>query len=88
MMRKSLVTTIAVLATTMLLSVATAKATVYKFTLQSSDAELMASGEFAVDAAGQVTGASGVIFGLVNQTISAVSPNPNFSSLAYSLTVS
>jgi hypothetical protein len=84
MMRKSLVTTIAVLATTMFLSVATAKATVYKFTLQSSDAELMASGEFAVDAAGQVTGASGVIFGLVNQTISAVSPNPNFSSLAYS----
>jgi hypothetical protein len=84
MMRKNLVATIAVLATTMLLNVATANAAIYKFALQSSDAELTASGELAVNAAGQVTGVSGVISGLVNQTINAVTPNPNFSSPAYS----
>jgi hypothetical protein len=84
MMRKNLVTTIAVLATTMLLNVATANAAIYKFAFQSSDAELTASGELAVNAAGQVTGVSGVISGLVDQTINAVTPNPKFSSPAYS----
>jgi MYXO-CTERM domain-containing protein len=84
MMHKSLVTTIAALATAILFSVSTANATVYKFTFESSDAELTATGEFAVSTAGQVTGVSGVISGLTNQTISAVIPNPNFSSPAYS----
>ncbi len=37
-----------------------------------------------VDAAGQVTGMTGLISGLVDQTIASVTPNPNFPGSAYS----
>jgi PEP-CTERM motif len=83
-MRKALFTTMAALATAMMLNVSAASATVYKFTFQSNDAQLTATGHIAVNAAGDVTGISGTIAGLTNQTISAVTPNPNFSSPAYS----
>jgi PEP-CTERM motif len=79
-MRKTLFTMIA----TTLLGVSTANAAVYKFTFESFDAELTASGQMTVNTAGEVTGVSGVISGLANQTISAVTPNPNFSGAAYS----
>jgi hypothetical protein len=79
-MRKNIVTMIAA----MLLTVSTANAAVYKFTFESFDSELTAAGRFTVDAAGQVTGVSGAISGLANQTISAVIPNPNFATPAYS----
>ncbi len=83
-MHKSLITTIAALATAALLSITTAHAATYKFTFQSSDAELTATGQFTVDAADQVTGVSGIISGLVNQTISAITANPGFPSPSYS----
>src|SRR5450631_2957982 len=71
MMHKSLVTTILSLATVALFSITTAHATICKFTFQSDDAELTATGQFTVDAAEQVT-MSGAISGLTNQTISGV----------------
>ncbi len=83
-MRKSLVTMIAGLATAMLLNTSAANAAVYKFTFQSDDAELTASGEFTVDASQQVTLVSGVISGLTSQTISGVTANPSFPSSSYS----
>src|SRR5580704_3207380 len=55
---------------------ALANATVYRFSFESFDAELMATGEMAVNTAGDVTGVSGMISGLANETISAVTPNP------------
>jgi len=79
-MRKSLVTMIAA----MLFGVSTANATVYKFTFESFDAELTATGQMTVNTAGEVTGVSGVISGLANQTISAVAANPGFPGSAYS----
>jgi PEP-CTERM motif len=84
MMHKSLITTIAALATAALFTIATANAAVYRFTFQSSDAELTATGEITVNAAEQVTGISGVISGLTNQTISAVTANPSFPNPSYS----
>ncbi|HEY3621781.1 MAG TPA: hypothetical protein VGL12_05190 [Roseiarcus sp.] len=83
-MRKLLVTTIATLATAMLFTITVANAATYKFTFQSSDAELTATGEITVNAAEQVTGVSGIISGLTNQTISAVTANPSFPSPSYS----
>ena len=83
-MHKSLITTIAALTTAALLTVTAANAATYKFSFQSSDAELTATGEITVDAAEQVTGVSGVISGLVNQTISAVTANPGFPSQSLS----
>jgi hypothetical protein len=68
----------------MLLGVSTASAAVYKFTFESFDSELTAAGQMTVNTAGEVTGVSGVISGLTHQTISAVTPNPNFSGAAYS----
>ena len=79
-MRKSLITT--VVAT--LFGVSTANAAVYKFTFESFDAELTAAGQITVNAAGEVTGVSGVISGLANQTINAVAANPGFPGPAYS----
>jgi peptidoglycan hydrolase CwlO-like protein len=70
MMRKTLVTTIAVLTTAMLFSMTSANASIYTFTFQSSDAELTATGEFTVNAADQVTSVSGAVAGLTNQVIS------------------
>jgi PEP-CTERM motif len=83
-MRKILITTIAAITTAILLTVSTAHAATYKFTFQSSDAELTATGDFTVNAAEQVTGVSGVISGLTNQIISAVTANPSFPSPSYS----
>ena len=76
-MRKSLTIVIAALANAMLFSISTANATVYRFGFDSGDAELTATGQMTVNAAGEVTGISGLISGLVDQTISAVIPNPN-----------
>jgi hypothetical protein len=72
------------MSTAMLFSVTEANAAVYKFTFQSSDAELTATGEITVDAAEQVTAVSGVISGLTNQTITGVAANPAFPSPSYS----
>jgi hypothetical protein len=79
-MRKSLFTMIAA----MLFGVSTANAAVYKFTFESFDAGLTATGQMTVNTTGEVTGVSGLISGLTDQTISAVTANPNFSSPAYS----
>jgi PEP-CTERM motif len=84
MMHKSLITTLSALATVALLSITTAHAATYKFAFESNDAELTAIGQFTVDAAEQVTNISGVISGLTNQTISAVTANPSFPGPAYS----
>jgi hypothetical protein len=84
MMRKTLVATIAVLTTAMLFSMTTANASIYKFTFQSTDAELTATGEFTVDSTEQVTNMSGAISGLTNQTISAVTANSSFPTASYS----
>lgn len=66
------------------LAPAAANASVYKFTFDSFDSELTAGGQITVNTDGEVTGVSGVISGLDDQTISAVTPNPNFSGAAYS----
>ena len=60
-MRKSLITMIAA----MLFGASTASATVYRFSFDSSDAELTATGEITVNAADQVIGVYGVISGLI-----------------------
>lgn len=83
-MRESLTAMIGALATAILFSASPADATVYNFSFQSFDAELTATGEMTVNTAGQVTGISGVISGLVDQTISAVAGNPSFPGSAYS----
>jgi hypothetical protein len=83
-MHKTLTTMIGSLATAMLLTTATANATVYKFTFESFDSDLTAAGEMTVNAADEVTGMSGGISGLVDQTISSVVANPDISSPAYS----
>ena len=54
------------------------------FSFDSSDAQLTATGEITVNAADQVTGVYGVISGLTNQTISAVTANSSFPSPSYS----
>src|SRR5579863_706302 len=84
MMHKTLRTMIASMAATMLLTASAANATVYKFTFESFDSEVTAAGEMTVNAADEVTAVSGEISGLVDQTIGAVTPNPNFSAAAYS----
>ena len=83
-MRKTLLTMIAALATATLLTVTASNAATYKFTFQSSDAELTATGEFTVNAVNEVTSVSGAIAGLTNQTISGVTANPSFPSASYS----
>jgi hypothetical protein len=80
MMRKNLIAMIAA----MTFTISTANAAVYKFTFESFDNELAAAGQFTVNTGGEVTAVSGAISGLVDQTISAVAPNPNFSGAAYS----
>jgi hypothetical protein len=80
MMRKTLITMTAA----MLFVVSTANAALYRFSFDSSDAELTATGEITVNAADEVTAVSGVISGLTNQTISAVTVNPSFPSPSYS----
>ena len=83
-MRKTWITTITAISAAMLFAVTTANAAIYKFTFESTDAQLTATGEFTVNAANEVTGVSGVITGLTNQTISGTAANPSFPSAAYS----
>jgi hypothetical protein len=83
-MRKTLVTMIATMATTALLIVTASNAATYKFTFQSSDAALTATGEFTVNAGDEVTSVSGAISGLTNQSISGVFANPSFPNSSYS----
>ena len=71
------------------LAPAAANASVYKFTFESFDSELTAGGQITVNTDGQAqTDKSlyslGVISGLADQTISAITPNPDFSGAAYS----
>jgi hypothetical protein len=66
------------------LAPAAVNASVYKFTFESFDSELTAGGQITVNTDGEVTGVSGVISGLADQTISAVTPNSNFSGAGYS----
>jgi hypothetical protein len=84
MMLKTLVITITALATATLLTVTASNAATYKFTFQSSDAELTATGQFTVNAADEVTSVSGAISGLTNQVISGVTAKPSFPSASYS----
>jgi hypothetical protein len=63
---------------------ALANAAVYRFTFESFDSELTAAGQLTVNTAGEVTGVSGGISGLANQTIGGVSANPTFPGAAYS----
>ena len=67
-----------------LLSPAAANASVYNFTFESFDSELTAGGKITVNTDDEVTVVSGVISGLADQTITAVTSNPNFSGAAYS----
>jgi len=83
-MRKNLLTRIATFTAAVFLSASASNAAVYKFSFNSFDAELTATGEIAVNSAGQVTGASGVILGLASQVISGVTPNPSYSNPSYS----
>ena len=83
-MRKVLVTTIAALTTAMLFTVASANAATYRFTFQSNDSALTATGEFSVNAENEVTGVSGAVSGLTNQTISGVAANPGYPGASYS----
>ena len=83
-MHKTLTTMIASLATAMLLTASPANATVYKFTFESFDSELTATGEITVNAADEVIAIAGEISGLVDETIGSVTPNPDFSGPAYS----
>jgi hypothetical protein len=84
MMHKTLATMIASATTAMLLTVTAADAAVNKFTFESFDSELTATGEITVDADDEVTAISGQISGLVDQTINSITPNPDFSWPAYS----
>jgi hypothetical protein len=84
MMRKTLVTIIATLATATLLTVSASSAATYKFDFQSSDAGLTATGQFIVNAANEVTSVSGAVAGLTNQAISGVTANPSFPASSYS----
>jgi hypothetical protein len=72
------------LGTAILLAVSPANATIYKYTFESFDSELTATGDITVNAADEVTAISGQISGLTDQTIGSVTPNPNFSAPAYS----
>jgi hypothetical protein len=83
-MHKNMITTVASLATAMLLAAPAANAAVYKFTFESFDSELTATGEFTVNATDEVTAISGQISGLTDQTIGSVTSNPNFPAPAYS----
>ena len=67
-----------------LMAVSPANAKLYKFTYDSFDSSLQASGEFNVNASGEVTQIAGGLTGLVNDTIIGMVANPNFSSPAYS----
>jgi hypothetical protein len=75
---------ITTLVTATLLIATVSNAATYKFTFQSSDTELTATGEFTVNSANEVTSVSGAVAGLTNQAISGVTANPTFPSASYS----
>ena len=83
-MHKTMVTTLAALVTAMMLNVTAASAEIYKFAFESNDAQLTATGTFTVNSANEVTGVSGAVSGLTNQTISGVTANPSFPNASYS----
>ena len=83
-MHKALATVLAPLVAAILSTASPANATVYRFTFESFDSELIATGEMTVDAAGEVTAISGQLSGLVDQTIGSIVSNPNFPGAAYS----
>ena len=68
----------------LMLAVSPANAKLYKFTYESFDSSLQASGQFDVNASGEVTQITGGLTGLVNDTIAGMVANPNFSGAAYS----
>ena len=83
-MHKTLTTMFASMAAVMLLASAPASATVYKFTFESFNSELTATGTMTVDVAGEVIGMTGLVSGLTDQTIGSITSNPNFPGPAYS----
>jgi ABC-type phosphate transport system substrate-binding protein len=84
MMRKTIVTAFASFAMAALLPATPGNAAIYSFTFSSSDVELTATAEITVNGSDEVTAISGKISGLVDQTITGVTVNPNFPNPAYS----
>jgi hypothetical protein len=83
-MRKTIVTAFASFVMAALLPASPGNAAVYSFTFSSSDVELTATAEITVNGSDEVTAISGKISGLVDQTITGVTVNPNFPNPAYS----
>jgi len=83
-MRTAIFTMLASMTAAAMLTVSAANASVYKFDYQASGANLGASGEFTVDAGGEVTWIKGTISGQVDATISEMVANPNFPGAAFS----
>ncbi len=83
-MRTAFFTMLASMTAAAMLTVSAANASVYKFDYQASGANLEASGEFTVDAGGEVTWIKGTISGQVDATISEMVANSNFPGAAFS----
>ena len=83
-MCKALVTLAFSLALTALIPAPAANATIYTFTFESFDDTLSATGDFTVDASGEVDSIAGTISGLVDQTISGIVANPSSPAAALS----
>ena len=74
----------ATIAAALMLTISAANAKIYSFAYDSFGGLLQASGQFDVNASGEVTQISGAVTGLVNDTIVGMVPNPSFSGAAYS----
>jgi PEP-CTERM motif-containing protein len=83
-MNNTLVTRLAALVAAAMLTASAADASVYRFDYESAGDALTAAGAITVDASGEVTGISGTISGLIDETISGMVANPNFSGAALS----
>lgn len=83
-MSNTFVTRVAPLAVAAILTSSAADASVYAFDYESAGDALTAIGEITVSASGEVTGISGTISGLVDQTISGMVANPDFPGAATS----
>ena len=83
-MNNTLVTRLAALVAAAVLTASAADASVYRFDYESAGDALNAAGAITVDAFGEVTGISGTISGLVDETISGMVANPNFPGVATS----
>ena len=81
-MRYATITAIS-LAVAAALIVSAAHAAVYTFDYESN-AGLSATGKITVDSSGEVTGVTGIVSGLVNDTITGIVVNPNYPAAAYS----